>query len=149
VGRRGEGWVVLQLLLFAVIVLAPRADCPACPPWLRVVGLLLLALGAGLGTWGLWALGRNLTAFPRPVEGGELVTHGPYRLVRHPVYTGLILAAVGWALVRTSLIGLALAAVLFAFFDRKSRREEAWLGEAYPGYAAYRRQVRKLVPWVY
>lgn len=148
-GRRGEGWVVLQLLLLAAIVLAPRMGCSACPTWLRAAGMLLLALGAGLGTWGLWALGRSATAFPRPIEGGELVTRGPYRLVRHPVYAGLILATAGWALVRTSLVGLALVAALVLFFDRKSRREEAWLCEAYPDYDAYRRRVRKLVPWVY
>lgn len=139
---------MLQLLLLAAIALAPRLGCPACPPWLRVVGMLLLVLGAGLGTWGLWALGPNATAFPRPIEGGELVTRGPYRLVRHPIYAGVILATAGWALMRTSLVGLALVAVLVAFFDRKSRREEEWLSKAYPDYAAYQRRVRKLVPWV-
>jgi len=147
-GRRGEGWVVLQLLLLGLVALAPPSACAACPPWLRVVGLGLLALGAGLGSWGLWALGRNLTPFPRPVAGGNLVTRGPYRVVRHPMYAALVLAAFGWALVRTSGLGLVLAAALFVLLDRKSRREEAWLVEAYPGYAAYRERVGRLVPWM-
>lgn len=148
-GRRGEGWVAAQLVLLAAVAVAPPSACAACPSWLRVVGLLLLALGTGLGSWGLWALGRNLTPFPQPLDGGELVTHGPYRVVRHPLYAALVLAAAGWALARTSGIGLVLAAALFALLDRKSRREEAWLEEAYPGYAAYRERVRRLVPWVY
>jgi protein-S-isoprenylcysteine O-methyltransferase Ste14 len=49
----------------------------------------------------------------------------------------------------TNLLGVGLAAVLFIFFDLKSRREERWLMEAYPGYAKYRQRVRKLIPFVY
>jgi protein-S-isoprenylcysteine O-methyltransferase Ste14 len=95
------------------------------------------------------ALGRNLTPFPKPIEGGELVTHGPYRFVRHPIYAGLIFGTLGWALFRANLLGLALAVLLFIFFDLKSRREERWLCEAYPDYEAYQQRVKKLVPWVY
>ncbi len=148
-GKRGEGWFLLQMLLFAMILLAPQATCFNCPPWLRWVGLAILAAGGILGSWGVLALGRNLTPFPRPIAGGELVTHGPYRFVRHPIYTGLIFGTLGWALLRSSLLGLALVVALFIFFDLKSRREERWLREAYPGYGDYQKRVKKLVPWVY
>ncbi len=117
--------------------------------WLKWVGLAILAAGGLLGTWGMLALGRNLTPFPKPIEGGEMVTHGPYRFVRHPIYAGLIFGTLGWALFQGSLLGLGLVVVLFIFFDLKSRREERWLCEAYPGYEAYRGRVKKLVPWVY
>lgn len=148
-GKRGEGWFVLQMVLFALIFFAPQATCFACPPWLRGVGLVILAVGGVLGTWGMVALGRNLTPFPKPVEGGTLVTHGPYRVVRHPIYAGLILGTLGWALFRANLLGLALAVLLFVFFDLKSRREEQWLRQTYPGYAEYQARVKKLVPWIY
>ena len=49
----------------------------------------------------------------------------------------------------SSVLGVILAVVLFIFFDRKSRREEAWLMEAYPGYADYRGRVKKLIPGIY
>ncbi len=148
-GKRGEGWFILQMTLFAVIFFAPQGTCVACPIWLKWVGLAILAAGGLYGTWGMATLGRNLTPFPKPIEGGELVTHGPYRFVRHPIYAGLIFGTLGWALFRGSLLGLALAALLFLFFDLKSRREEQWLREAYPGYEAYQKQVKKLAPWVY
>ncbi len=148
-GKRGEGWVLLQLVLFVVILLAPRIPPVVFPMWLRGLGLLLLAVGGVFGTWGILALGQNLTAFPKPIEGGALVTSGPYAYVRHPIYSGLILGTLGWALFRANLLGVGLAVILFVFFDLKSRQEERWLCEAYAGYEEYQRQVRKLIPWVY
>jgi protein-S-isoprenylcysteine O-methyltransferase Ste14 len=78
-----------------------------------------------------------------------LVTGGPYAFVRHPIYTGIILGTLGWALLRSNLLGVALAIAAFIFFDLKSRQEEVWLTEAYAGYPNYQRRVRKLIPWVY
>jgi protein-S-isoprenylcysteine O-methyltransferase Ste14 len=95
------------------------------------------------------ALGANLSPFPKPIEGGTLVTSGVYRFVRHPIYTGLILGTLGWSVWNANLLGVGLAVLLFVFFDLKSRREERWLMEAYPGYAEYRSRVRKLIPFVY
>jgi protein-S-isoprenylcysteine O-methyltransferase Ste14 len=77
------------------------------------------------------------------------VAHGIYGVVRHPIYAGIILAAVGWGLVTASPAALAVAAGIGVFFDLKSRREEAWLVEAYPAYDEYRRRVRKLLPFIY
>ena len=148
-GKRGEGWVALQLLLFAGIFFAPGVTCFACPSWLRYVGLAILVIGGILGTGGVLALGGNLSVFPKPIEGGTLVTSGVYGIVRHPIYSGLILGTLGWSLFRANLLGVALAGLLFIFFDLKSRQEEVWLTEAYPGYPEYRRRVRKLLPFVY
>lgn len=148
-GKRGEGWFILQLILFAVILLAPSVPPVTFPLWLRIVGLVILVIGGIFGTGGALALGRNLTPFPKPIAGGALVTTGVYGVVRHPIYTGLILGTLGWGIFRSSLLGIGLAGVLFIFFDLKSRREEKWLVEAYPGYAGYQRHVRKLIPWAY
>jgi protein-S-isoprenylcysteine O-methyltransferase Ste14 len=70
-------------------------------------------------------------------------------MARHPIYTGIILAGLGWALFHTNLVTLALAVVLFVFFDIKSRREERMLLRKFPDYAAYRQRVKKLIPFVY
>ena len=148
-GKRGEGWFVVQLVLFAVILLAPPVPPVTFPLWLRILGLGILVVGGVIGTGGVLALGSNLTAFPKPIEGGTLVTKGMYSVVRHPIYTGLILGTLGLGIFRESLLGIGLAVVLFIFFDLKSRREEKWLVEAYPGYVAYRQRVKKLIPWVY
>jgi protein-S-isoprenylcysteine O-methyltransferase Ste14 len=77
------------------------------------------------------------------------VQTGAYRLSRHPIYGGLILAAAGWGLLTASLVALVLAAVLLGFFDLKSRREEHWLEARYLDYPAYRARTRRLIPGVY
>jgi protein-S-isoprenylcysteine O-methyltransferase Ste14 len=151
-GSRGEAYVVIQLVLVALVAFGPRT-CPGLPAWhgsaTSVAGVALLAIGVLLATAGIGALGRNLTAAPRPKPGATLVERGPYRFVRHPMYAGAVLAAFGWALAVHGPLTLAYAAVLFAFFDAKARREERWLREEIPGYAAYERRVRKLIPFIY
>ena len=90
-----------------------------------VVGLLVVA-------WGAAALGSNLTPFPRPRASATLVDTGAYRYVRHPIYSGLVLAAVGWSLATASPLALVPTVLLGLLFDAKSRREEAWLTERLP-----------------
>jgi protein-S-isoprenylcysteine O-methyltransferase Ste14 len=98
---------------------------------------------------GILKIGAKLTALPRPAEGAALVVTGPYRIVRHPMYAGAILMAFGWAIVSRGWLTFGYAAILFAFFDLKTRREERWLCEKFPGYAGYRERVRKLIPFIY
>ena len=151
-GRRGEGWVVLQVVLLVAILgagfLGPLWAGPA-----RVVGAIagvaLITFGIGLVTAGILRLRRQLTAYPRPVPGGQLLEDGVFGLVRHPMYGGGVIAALGWGLAMASPMALAGAVVLAVFADLKSRREEAWLGEQFVGYAAYRRRTRRLIPWLY
>lgn len=155
-GTRGEWYVVVQFVLFALIAFAPRSN-PLLPPWPEPVatvatyaGLLFMLDGATLALWGLYALGsRNLTALPYPRVDGQLVQTGPYRFVRNPIYSGLVLGAFGWSLWLHSYNALAYTVALFVLFDLKLRREEAWLCERYPDYAEYQKRVKKLIPFVW
>jgi protein-S-isoprenylcysteine O-methyltransferase Ste14 len=151
-GPRGEGWVAIQFVLFGLLALAGTAGPAWGDPWLiagRIAGAILIGTGLVIVALGLIGLRESVTAVPRPVEGGRLIETGVYGLVRHPIYTGIIAAAAGFGLATASPPALFVALVLLVFFDLKSRREEAWLLDAYPGYEAYRRRVRKLVPFVY
>jgi protein-S-isoprenylcysteine O-methyltransferase Ste14 len=65
------------------------------------------------------------------------------------MYAAIVVAAAGWALLWQSAAGALATAALLVFFDLKARREERWLLDAYPGYADYRRRVRKLIPGLY
>jgi protein-S-isoprenylcysteine O-methyltransferase Ste14 len=154
-GRRGGGWVAAQLVLIAAILVSALAggSWPASlEPVAVAVGALLLALGSGLLGAGVVGLARSsaVTPFPAPREATSLQTTGVYRLVRHPLYGGGILIALGWSTVFATVVGLVLTAVLALFADLKSRREELWLDERFPEYADYRRSVRRrLVPFVW
>ena len=72
-----------------------------------------------------------------------------YARIRHPIYAGLILGSVGWGILTRSVPAIGLAALLAAFLDAKARREEGWLLEHYPAYAAYRRRTRRFLPGIY
>ncbi len=152
---RGEWYVVLQMVLFALIAVGPESwtvklDLSApLRVTLMIVGFLLGAVGLLLALAGLFGLGNNLSILPHPKDDATLVQSGPYRLVRHPIYGGLIIGAVGWALLNTSVITLVYALTLLVFFDIKARREERWLMRKFPDYAAYRARVHKLIPFLY
>ena len=102
-----------------------------------------------LAVAGALNLGRNLTPFVCPKASSILLEQGAYRLVRHPIYSGLLQAAFGWGMWVHGWLTLVYAVLLFILLDRKSRREEEWLLLRFPGYAAYRSRVRKLIPFVY
>ena len=148
-GPRGEGWVVIQAILLAAVAIAGVAG-PAWSGWGRVVttvaGLMLVAGGACLAIRGTRDLRGALTPLPHPRPDAELVETGAYAWVRHPIYGGLVLGSFGWGLLTASLAALACAAVMEGFFELKSRREEAWLDQRFPAYAAYRARTRRLIP---
>jgi protein-S-isoprenylcysteine O-methyltransferase Ste14 len=109
-------------------------------------GVALFLVGGYFGMAGVIALGRNRTAFPQPREGSHLVQHGIYGVVRHPLYTSVMLASLGWGLIWQSGLALMAALALIPFFHAKARREERWLREKFPGYAEYRKRVPPFVP---
>jgi protein-S-isoprenylcysteine O-methyltransferase Ste14 len=151
-GRRGEGWVAGQVLLIGAVFLAPvlgGSSAGGRAPVLAAGGALL-ALGLLLAAWAGVRLGPSLTPFPTPRTDQKVAIRGPYALVRHPMYGGGILIALGWSMIFTSVYGLVLTVALAVFLDLKARREEAWLRERLEGYDSYRKRTpRKLVPFLY
>ena len=151
-GRRGEGWVALQLLLLAVIVATGSrgSGWPSAARSVRMAGAAVSALGGlYLFAGGITRLGKQITPFPKPVDEGSVKRSGAYGLVRHPMYGGVLLLALAWSLVSSPLT-LAPWTVAAVFLDAKRRLEEAWLVEAYPEYEEYRASVRRsLVPFVW
>jgi protein-S-isoprenylcysteine O-methyltransferase Ste14 len=141
--HRGEGWVVAQVLLGAAVVLtAAFAPGRGGAGAIRLtLGLALLVGGLALAAAAAWALGRALTPLPSPRPGAPLSRRGPYRVVRHPIYTGLILLAAGASLVGSAW-AFAPTVALAAFLDRKATKEEEWLMQAHPEYDELRAAVR-------
>lgn len=117
------------------------------PDPVTVAGGAVALAGAGLAGWGVRSLGPALSPYPEPRPGTDLVEEGPYRLVRHPIYSGLVLGAAGIALATRSWGGMAVTAALGVFFSTKARYEESRMRVAVPGYAGYQRRVRgRLLP---
>lgn len=154
-GARGEYWVLAQAAIVAGFLVLPtytlsgfnlspleRDGLWAMSAVLGLVALILMLKG-------LIDLGHSLTPLPYPRDDGKLVRSGVYSLVRHPLYSGLILAGFSWALYQVSLSHLIGTLLAFVFFNAKASCEERWLLQKYPDYVNYQQQVKRLIPWLY
>jgi protein-S-isoprenylcysteine O-methyltransferase Ste14 len=134
------------VLLPGVIVLGVMFHGDWTHVWLIAAGGGLFALGGGIGIAGVFVLGRSRTPFPRPQDQSQLVQRGIYARVRHPLYTSVMLASLGWALIWQSWPALVATLALIPFFVAKARREERWLREKFPDYAGYEKRVPAFLP---
>lgn len=176
--RRGHRLVLAQLVLMGLLALLggpallaallPRGELAAAwagLSWMLPAGPLLVAVGAGWmlvaggAVLGLWALSANrpgnFNIHPAPRTGGHMVDAGPYRRIRHPMYSAVLAVGAGCVLAAAAMpapwLALAGAAwiALTAVLTAKARLEEGWLLRRYPGYAAYRARTRRFVPGLY
>ena len=145
--ERGGAWVAIQFVLMtAVIGLAVVVHGDGTGLAVIAMGVALFLVGGVFGIGGLIVLGRNRTPFPQPREGSKLVQRGIYGVVRHPLYTSVMLASLGWALIWQSGLALAVALAQIPFFAAKAAREERWLRGKFPDYAVYVTRVPRFLP---
>lgn len=113
------------------------------------IGAAVVAAGLALAAWARARLGKNWSGTVTLKSGHELIRSGPYRVVRHPIYSGGLLAMAGTVVARGEVRGLLAVLVMFATLWWKLRREERWMGEAFgEDYAKYRTEVSALIPFV-
>ncbi|MGC2448394.1 MAG: isoprenylcysteine carboxylmethyltransferase family protein, partial [Candidatus Sulfotelmatobacter sp.] len=118
--------------------------------WWVWIGAAVTASGLLFSVWGRRYLGRNWSQDVTIKKDHELITGGPYSLVRHPIYTGLLLALFGGALALGEWRGLVAVALVFIALARKLRLEEQWMRVQFgDSYESYSRHVRALVPYLY
>lgn len=150
--ERGGFWVVAQAVLIALVLLCPgllgrnlgwhgRSQ--------QAVGVAIAALGFVFLVLGVIGLGKSLTPLPKPAEGASLRVGGVFRLVRHPIYSGILLMALGYTLQAKSMLAVLSALLLGAFFFLKARQEEDWLVERYPEYREYRSKTKGFFPYLW
>ena len=139
--------VVIAILLVRLGVFrGHRVDTDA---WPAGIGLALFAVGLSFAIWARLHIGRNWGTPMTQKEEPELVTSGPYRLVRHPIYSGVLLAGVGTALA-LSWLWLAAVALAGIYFVYSATVEERYLTEQFPdAYPPYKRATKMLVPFVF
>jgi protein-S-isoprenylcysteine O-methyltransferase Ste14 len=140
------------ILIVAVVLVragALRGSGIETDAWRSATGLALLFLGLGFAVWARIHIGRNWGIPMTKKEEPELVMSGPYRLVRHPIYSGILVAGAGTAIALNWfwLSVVALAAVSFGY---SATVEERSLTEQFPeAYPAYKRSTKMLLPFVF
>jgi len=106
---------------------------------LSLLGIVLAAAGVAFAIWARWHLGANWSATVSIREQHDLIRSGPYRAVRHPIYTGLLLAIMATVLIVGEFRALLAFAIVLASFYLKARKEDAWLarefGETFESHA--------------
>jgi protein-S-isoprenylcysteine O-methyltransferase Ste14 len=113
------------------------------------IGALIVMLGLAFTVWARTHLGANWSGIITIKQGHDLIRSGPYRLVRHPIYTGLLIAFIGSAIARGEWRGMLAVSFAFAALWRKLAIEERWLTDEFgPAYEAYRAEVPALVPYL-
>lgn len=142
------GLVGIQAFLFLCVLAGALATGvgPRLPSSL-LAGNLVVVIGLVVLVWAARNLGSALTPLPLP-NGAGLTAHGAYRWMRHPIYTGVMLACLGAAIGAGTVLAYAATLVVAVFFEAKTRLEERWLVGAYDGYAAYAARTGKFVPGI-
>lgn len=144
--RKDYLYVTIQFLLFGAYILPIRfIDWPMSPiaTW---VGFGLACLGLVVDVLAVLQLNTNLSPYPSPKAGAELVQSGLYAYVRHPIYTGILLLTFGYALHETSVYKILISFGLLMLFYFKTRYEEQRLLAVYPQYRDYRQRVGRFLP---
>ncbi len=148
----------LSYTVFVVVGFYLVFSVKALQPWMRlhlfpanraaeILGVVLTAAGIGFAIWARAYLGGNWSGTVTVKVGHQLVRTGPYRWVRHPIYTGLILALVGTALERRQVRGVIAVVLVYAGFKMKSKIEERAMTSTFGAeYADYSRTTGAIVP---
>ncbi|MEY4524052.1 MAG: hypothetical protein RIR27_1128 [Pseudomonadota bacterium] len=151
--ERGAWYVVIQGILIGLILFGPQGSLlissEPLASILQSCGIAIGLLATLIMVIAVINLGKNLTPLPCPKDNAILIQNGLYQLVRHPIYFGVLLAALAWLLIFPGIYILIYAIGLFFLFDIKARREEVWLVERFPEYRDYQRRVKKLIPAIY
>jgi protein-S-isoprenylcysteine O-methyltransferase Ste14 len=153
-GERARYWILLVVAYFLVF----RSNgLPSPFDWLAIPhtkssawsGALLCIGGLALAIWARVILGRNWSGVVTLKEGHELIERGPYRIVRHPIYTGILVMFAGTAIAFGYFGGFIGLLLLFVSFWMKLKREEGLMLKHFPDkYPAYQRRVKRIIPFL-
>lgn len=141
-------FVVLQFVLFFVyIIRIPAIDIEVIDI-LRKIGLFIAITASVLTLLAFLAINTNLSPFPTPISSGKLVRSGIYKYVRHPIYSGILWASLGFALYSENTFRFIVFLCLLVLFILKARYEESLLQKRYPDYTEYQKSSGMFLPWI-
>ena len=141
-------YVGLQFALFLSFLLNIPLLSFRLPVWIDHLLLPLILIGGGVVLLALLQLKTNLSIFPTPLKGSNLITHGLFKYVRHPIYSGILLSAFSMALYLGSGYKLLIAFLLLILFYFKSSYEEKLLLTKFPEYRDYMKRSGRFIPGI-
>ena len=141
--------VVLQFLLLTAIVFPMSHQAPEPGIFWKIVGGLLMAVGFITGMMAIQRINRFLSVMPEPVEGAKLITYGIYKYIRHPMYSALVTASIGYATFTLDVYRALLSILLLVLFECKTQYEESRLKQVFPDYKSYQQTTGKFFPRIF
>ena len=145
--RRGEWWLLGQLVLIALDIALPAwPSLWSSPQGLMVVGVVVLIGGLVLAAVAFMQLGSSLTPLPEPMPNAELKAQGLYGFCRHPLYLAVLVCALGMGLIKGGVLHPLLLLGLVVLLRGKAKREEQALLRHSPDYSAYQQRVPAFFP---
>ncbi len=143
----------IRAVIFVLLIVLARAgvfhhEGLNSDPWRAGLGLFLFAIGLGFAVWARVHIGRNWGTPMSQQDKPELVTSGPYHLVRHPIYSGILVAGIGTA-VALDWCWLFVVALAGIYFVYSATVEERYLSGEFPDYPAYKRSSKMFVPFIF
>lgn len=146
--RKDFLYVGIQLLLFICFVFRfPNLETDL-PFWLQMSGFLMATIGFIISILSVIQLGANLSIFPSPKSGINLIEKGVYSYFRHPIYTGIILSTAGYGLYSENSLRLIISISLLVLFYFKAQYEETRLKKIFPNYSQYQKKTWMFFPFL-
>lgn len=146
---KGIAFVSIQLLLIIVYFLYPNSLWMSVPEPVGLIASAIAVLGLVLTTVATIQLNTRLSPFPKPKANAVLIQNGAYKYVRHPIYLGLFLFALGWAIQDGNIVRFGIAFVLLGLLYLKAQYEETLLEKNFVDYTAYKTRTGMLFPKFY
>jgi protein-S-isoprenylcysteine O-methyltransferase Ste14 len=146
--RKDYIFVAIQLLLIALWFWFwwPFQGPFVSNTLIRVIGLVMAALGVILVVWPAWQIRRAITMLPTPTDQAQLITTGAFRWIRHPIYSGIVSGACGLAIAYANWGMFVCGICLLILFYFKSMYEESRLRERFPTYISYQQKTGRFFP---
>lgn len=141
--------VGLQLFLFSLFIFEIGIVKFKIPELIRGIAVGMIVTRILILAIALLQLNKNLSPFPTPKTGSQLIQTGLYKFIRHPIYTGILISLFGYSIYSSSIFRLVLTLSLYALFIIKTRYEEKLLLERYDDYASYRKRTGRFFPKVF
>lgn len=138
--------VSIQLLLFLVFTVNVDWSLGLYSPRLKNCGLIVSIFGLIIILLSVLQLNKNLSPFPTPKNNAVLVQNGLFKLVRHPIYSGIILVVIGYSVYKDSLYKGIISMLLLILFHFKTKYEEQKLSEKFSNYQSYKKKTGKFFP---